>query len=180
MGRRSKNRPPKRPQIAVPEFPTVDNCDPNDPEQFAVWALVGLPGQNGAPLPLPVTILRLVSRRLWDLGFRYHPELRTLKYRKPTTDNPNWLTSPGEWVPIDAEDEPDDGLSPRAQALLEELQRRKAEALAAKAPALVVPDADGKVPYLRADGQTVMVTPAQAARYAGAKRDLRKAQGGES
>ncbi|QDH92818.1 minor tail protein [Gordonia phage Bakery] len=181
MGRRSKNRPPKKRQspIAVPDFPTVDNCDPDDPDQFAVWALVGLPGQNGAPLPLPVTILRLVSRRLWNLGFRYHPELRTLKYRKPQTDNPNWLISPGEWVSMDAPDDPADELSPEARELLDLVVRQKAAKEKTKAPAPVIPDEDGKVPYVRKDKTTVMVTPAQAARYAAAKRDLRKARGAD-
>ncbi|QAX92849.1 minor tail protein [Gordonia phage Mutzi] len=179
MGRRSKNRPPKNRQspIAVPDFPTVDNCDPDDPDQFAVWAFVGLPGMRGAPLGPPVTWLRMLSRRLWDLGFRYHPELRTLKYRKPHTGDPNFLKSAGEWVPIDAPDDPADELSPEARELLDLVARQKAAREQAKTPAPVIPDEDGKVPYVRKDKTTVMVTPAQAARYASAKRDLRKATG---
>lgn len=179
MGRRNQNRPPRKPRITVPDFPTVDNCDPSNPDEFAVWALVGLPNQNGAPLPLPVKILRLVSRRLWDLGFRYHPELRTLKYRKPRAGEANWLSSPGTWVPIDDPDpdevSPEDvakKLSPEQKAAL-----RKRFGLDESPPTPVVPDDGGKVPYLRRDGSTVMVTAAQAARYAAAKKARREANG---
>ncbi|QMU22082.1 DUF2744 domain-containing protein [Gordonia rubripertincta] len=163
----------------MPDFPTFDNCDPDDPDQFALPAFVGLPGMRGAPLGPPVSWLRMLSRRLWNLGFRYHPELRTLKYRKPHTGDPNFLKSAGEWVPIDAPDDPQDELSPEARELLDVLARQKAARQKSAAPVPVIPDEDGgKVPYIRADGKTVMVTPAQAARYAAAKRDLRKATGG--
>lgn len=181
MGRRNSSRPPKRKRLVVPDFPTVENCDPNVPEEFAVWALVGLPGQTGAPLPLPVKILRLVSKRLWDAGFRFHPELRTIKYRKPRGSDPNFLTSPGSWVPID---EPDEGevtpeqavkkLSPEQKAAL-----RKQFGLDDEPPAPVLPE-DDRVPYVRADGSTVMVTASQARQYARAKKARREAQGGDA
>lgn len=177
MGRRNQNRPPKK-KVRVPDFPTVDNCDPENPDEFAVWALVGLPGQTGAPLPLPVKMLRLVSRRLWDAGFRYHPELRRIKYRKPRGTDPNFLVAPGTWVPIDEPDEdevtPEDvarKLTPEQKAAL-----RKKFGLDDDPPAPKIPD-DGRVPYTRADGSTVMVTPAQARAWANAKRARRDAGG---
>lgn len=181
MGRRSKNRPPKRREspIAAPDLPTFDNCDPNNPDEFALPAFVALPGMKGAPLGPPVKWLRILSRRLWDLGFRYHPELRTLKYRKPQLNDPNWVRSAGEWVSLDAPDDPDDELSPEARELLNVIARQKATRERPATAPPVVPDENGKVPYLRRDGQTVMVTPAQAARYAAAKRDLLKATGAD-
>lgn len=178
MGRRSKNRPPKKkaPQIVVPAFPTLDNCDLDNPEEHLLWMLVGLPGMKGAPLPFPVEYLRVISAHLYACGARFHPELQTIKYRKPTNATPNWLVSPGDWVPMEAPDDPADELSPEARQLLEAVERIKA-AKEQKAPP-VLPDDDGRVPYIRRDGTTVMVTPAQAARYAAAKRDLKRAKGG--
>ncbi|MCF8610070.1 DUF2744 domain-containing protein [Gordonia sp. HY285] len=178
MGRRNQNRPPKKPRISVPDFPTVDNCDPNDPTMYAVWALVGLPGQNGAPLPLPVKILRLVSRRLWDAGFRYHPELRTIKYRKPRVGDPHFLSNPGTWVPID---DPEPGeeaakkLSPEQKAQLRERFGLDDDPPKPKVPGPPKTAPDEKVPYLRKDGTTVMVTPSQARRWAAAKRARKEA-----
>lgn len=185
MGRRNQNRPPKRPKVEVPDFPTVDNCDPNNPYEFAIWALVGLPNQNGAPLPLPVKILRFISRRLWDAGFRYHPELRTIKYRKPRVGEPNWLTNPGTWVPIDDPDpaEPDTAdvaaemakkLTPEQKAAL-----RKKLGLDDDPPAPTPPKDDGKVPYHRADGSVVMVTPAQARAWRNARKARTQPPGGD-
>lgn len=78
-------------------MPSQASCDPDVPDEFAVWALVGLPGMNGAPLPFPVGYLRKVSQRLWDAGFRHHPELQTIRYKRPVMDE-HWLTSPGTWI----------------------------------------------------------------------------------
>lgn len=176
MGRRDQKRGPKKNRVVVPQFPTVENSDPNNPDEFAVWALVGLPGQNGAPLPLPVKILRMISRRLWDLGFRYHPELRTLKYRKPRGTDPNWLTAPGRWVPIDEPDE--DGESPEASAKKltpeQKAALRKRFGLDDDPPEPTLP-VEEKVPYVKADGSTVMVTPAQSRAWARAKKARREA-----
>lgn len=83
------------------KMPTQESCDPNIPEEFAVWAMVGIPGMRGAPLPFPVGYLKQVSRRLWDAGFRWHPEHQTIRYKRPAADDPHWLTNPGSWVPID-------------------------------------------------------------------------------
>ncbi|AYR02504.1 minor tail protein [Gordonia phage Ailee] len=173
--RKRQDRGPRRPKIDVPEFPTFDNCDPDDPDNFAVPALVGLPGMTGAPLPMMVKMLRKVSRRLWDCGFRYHPELRTIRYKKPLVGEPNWLQNPGTWVPIDA---PDDDAERKAKQLTPEQKAaiRKRFNLDDDEPKPLIPDEPGKVPYLTADGRTIMVTPAQAARYAQAKRDAKRAR----
>lgn len=169
MGRRNQNRKPKVPKVVAPDLPTLENCDLDEPEEFALWAMVALPGMRGAPLGPPVKWLRKVSRRLWDLGFRYHPELRTLKYRKPTTAlGDAVLVSPGEWVPIDEPDDPRTG-TPQLSSAQKALLRKKLGL--DDNPAA---DSD-KVPYQRADGTTVMVTPAQARAWANAKRARKEA-----
>lgn len=80
------------------EFPTRENCDPNDPEEFALWAFAALPGVRGAPLILPTDFWRLVSKRMWDLGFR-HSEAPKLEWVPPSATDEHWSTSPGRWVP---------------------------------------------------------------------------------
>lgn len=79
-------------------FPTRDNCDPNNPEEHFLWAFVALPGVLGGPLIMPIDYYRKVSRRLWDLGFR-HTYAPSLEWVAPTASDPNWVTSPGSWVP---------------------------------------------------------------------------------
>ena len=48
-----------------------DQCDPNDPDTHALWALRSLP----AP------IRPKVSRELWDAGFRWNEELQTVQFQ---------------------------------------------------------------------------------------------------
>lgn len=79
------------------EFPTRDNCDPSDPEEAFLWMFAALPGTRGGPLLMPVEYLRLVSKRLWDLGAR-PVEQPTLEWVPPQASEPNWMTSPGRWV----------------------------------------------------------------------------------
>jgi hypothetical protein len=80
------------------EFPTRENCNPNDPEEAFLWMFAGLPHVKGAPLIMPIEYYRAVSKRLWDLGARPSDE-PTLEWVPPSATEPNWLTSPGRWVP---------------------------------------------------------------------------------
>lgn len=57
-----------------------------------------LPGLRGGPLMMPIEYYRQVSKRLWDLGARPVEE-PTLEWVAPSATEPNWLTSPGRWVP---------------------------------------------------------------------------------
>jgi hypothetical protein len=84
-------------------FPTKENCDPTNPYQAFLWMLVAMPYMKGAQLVLPVDYLQFVSKRLWDCGVRPVQE-PTIKYQKPAATDPNWLTSPGTWVDVDAPD----------------------------------------------------------------------------
>lgn len=82
-------------------IPLQSGCDPDNPEEHALWALVGLAGPNShAPLILPEIVQREWSRHLHACGFRHHPELQTIKYVPPAKDT-NWvLGAAGEWVDI--------------------------------------------------------------------------------
>lgn len=109
------------------KFPLRENCDPTNPEEAFLWMLVGLPGMQGAPLPFPVEYLRQVSKRLWDCGARPSTE-PAIKYRRPSSSEPNWLTSPGSWVAVD---EPDDVRDPLGEALAAMTAVQKGELLQA-------------------------------------------------
>lgn len=98
--------PPKAPPKWTKGFPLKENCDPKNPFEAFLWMLVALPGQNGAALVMPPEYLQLVSERLWALGARPVAE-PTLKYRRPTNLDPNWMTAPGTWVDINAPDDDD-------------------------------------------------------------------------
>jgi hypothetical protein len=58
----------------------------------------GLPLVKGAPLIMPIEYFRHVSKRMWDLGARPAAQ-PTLEWVAPSATEPNWLTSPGRWVP---------------------------------------------------------------------------------
>ena len=93
--------------VARGEFPTREKCDLNDPEEAFLWMFAALPGVRGAPLIMPIEYYRQVSRRLWDLGARPAEE-PTLEWVAPTANDPNWLTSPGRWVPAGSIPVPDE------------------------------------------------------------------------
>ena len=113
------------------EFPTRDNCDPNNPDEFALWAFVAPPGIKGGMLMMPTSYYRLLCRRLWDLGFR-HVEEPTLEWIPPQATDPNWLTSPGRWVPVGSVPKPSEVDEARASVARMSGQQ-KAELLAALA-----------------------------------------------
>lgn len=166
-----KTRPPRpKATVTAPDFPRFETTDFDDPDDFAVWAFAGLPHMKGAPLGIPVPMLRWISRRLWDCGMRFHPELRTIKYREPHAGmGMGMLTSAGDWVPIDAPDVDESEAARDAIAGLPDATKRQiVNALGLDTTA--EPEDPGLVPYRKADGTTTMVTPAQARRYANAKK----------
>lgn len=85
-------------------IPLQSNTNPADPEEHALWALVGLPGPGShAPLILPGAIMRQWSAHLFKAGFRHHPELQEIKYVPPSGET-NWISgNAGRWAPIDEE-----------------------------------------------------------------------------
>lgn len=71
--------------------PDFENHDPNDPRQFAAWALTHFPDtreavvkaapQGRMPMvgvPKPGVTAPAHSDLLWQLGYRHHPDLMTL------------------------------------------------------------------------------------------------------
>lgn len=78
-------------------------ADMADPEQHFAWALASFPVMgDGTPMVLPVACLPIVSRFLWDCGFRHHPELQQVKQ---VLDPSAPLQSAGvRWVPMEDED----------------------------------------------------------------------------
>ncbi|MFJ4652691.1 DUF2744 domain-containing protein [Nocardia sp. NPDC088792] len=81
-------------------IPVQENCDPNKPEEALLWALVGLPGQQQAPLMVHPDVLRKWSKHLWELGFRHYPDLQTTEYHPPARGADQWLNGAGQWVPV--------------------------------------------------------------------------------
>lgn len=80
------------------EFPTRANCDPTNPREAFLWMFAALPHVKGAPLIMPISYYEDVSERLWELGARPTVE-PTLEWVAPSATEPNWITSPGRWVP---------------------------------------------------------------------------------
>lgn len=78
------------------EFPSVANCDKDNPEEAFLPYLVGIPGMKGASLVFPVKYLRLLSKRLWDGGARLTEE-PVIFYHPPALGDMNTLTAAGEW-----------------------------------------------------------------------------------
>ncbi|MFE2994075.1 DUF2744 domain-containing protein [Nocardia sp. NPDC059246] len=126
-------------------FPTLDNTNPNCPEEAFLHTYGGLPGMNGAPLPFPVEYLKMVSRRQWDCGARpmgsVVPPERIIKYQRPQTSNPHWLTSPGVWVDINEPDRNQLDIKEFVQSLPQDAKRQLAEALGFD-PLAAVPEDD--------------------------------------
>lgn len=71
-----------------------DQCDPNDPDTHALWALRSLP----AP------IRPKVSRELWDAGFRHQPELQSVRYETDPSTAMLGAHAPAQPIPIKRED----------------------------------------------------------------------------
>lgn len=64
-------------------IPLHEDCDPDDPYEAFVWALVGLPGPRNSPLLVHPDVLRQWSKHLWDLGFRHYPDEQTKQFHPP-------------------------------------------------------------------------------------------------
>lgn len=87
--------------------PTKESCDPNNPKEMYLWALVALPGQNGGPLVMPVEYLMMVSEHLYECFGPPNPEgVQLKKYLPPSGQERNWATAPGRWVAADAPEPP--------------------------------------------------------------------------
>lgn len=86
------------------DFPVQGECDPKKPNEFATWALVALPRMNGAALPMSSEYMQMVSKHLWNAGFRWHRKYQKKKWRAPQMGDAHWLTNPGYWVDVNEPD----------------------------------------------------------------------------
>lgn len=102
---------------------TIDRCDLTDPEEMALWALIAQDAVNGADVMVSFQHLRQESKRLYEVGFRYHPELATIKYRKPAIAPSTPFGDQGSWVPIDDPDPEPDPLGAQLDQIRPEVQR---------------------------------------------------------
>ncbi|MFE3984781.1 DUF2744 domain-containing protein [Nocardia tengchongensis] len=80
-------------------IPLYQNCDQSKPEEAFIWALVGLPGQQRAPLVVHPDVLRKWSKHLWELGVRHYPDLQTKEYHHPARGAGQWMNGAGQWQP---------------------------------------------------------------------------------
>ncbi|WP_280336591.1 phage gene 29 protein family protein [Nocardia wallacei] len=84
------------PWLPVDTFPTVDNCNPNNPDECFLPFLMGLPGMKGASMAIPIVGMKMWSRRLWDGGGRRVVDPVTF-YWPPRAGEINPMFASGEW-----------------------------------------------------------------------------------
>lgn len=81
-------------------FPTRENCDLENPREMFLWMLVALPGVVGAQLVMPIGYNMAVSEHLYECGAGLVRE-PVKKWIPPKANGPHWMTSPGQWVPME-------------------------------------------------------------------------------
>ena len=140
------------------QFPTRDACDMDDPEEHFLWAFAALPGVKGGILILPVSYYRLVSKHLWDLGFRLTEE-PTLEWVPPQATDPNWMTSPGRWVAAGSAPKPSPLAAARAAVARMSFQQR-AELRQVLESGAVVDSPAGQVAEQLSDEQKTLILEA--------------------
>lgn len=83
-------------------FPTRETCDLDDPQEMFLPLLVALP-MNKYRVAFPVSYLRLVSERFYELGAFMrcpdcgHTEEPKTVWSAPKSATPHWLSDPGSW-----------------------------------------------------------------------------------
>ncbi|WP_378735420.1 DUF2744 domain-containing protein [Nocardia brasiliensis] len=127
------------PWLPTGSLPTVDNCNPDCPEESFLPFLVGLPGMRGASMAVPLSGLKMWSVRIWNGGARRVAEQREF-YWPPRAGEINPLFAAGEWK--DEPPPPDWSAEVDAQALANvmqaelsrQLEQRETVAQAARPP----------------------------------------------
>ncbi len=85
-------------------IPMQHTCDLENPEEMFLWMLTALPGiEEQSPMLVPPVWARKWSKRLYDAGARFHPELQTVKYVPPYSGaGTSFLhAGSGRWASID-------------------------------------------------------------------------------
>lgn len=98
---------------------TQDMCDPDNPEEMALWAFFFLPQVGGAPMISHPDYYRKWSQHFYDLGFRHHPELQTKKLNPPMRGPYHAYNNAAVWVGVD-EPEPEPIVLPDVSKLTDQ------------------------------------------------------------
>lgn len=88
-------------------FPLPEDCDQTKPEEAFQWAFVALPFTGSTPLLIDPNVRPEWSKLFWDLGFRHHPELQTMKVRPPVRGQQHVLNGMVEVVERDSPEPPE-------------------------------------------------------------------------
>lgn len=91
-----------QPQSGMPQ---QAQCDMSNPEEHLLWGLAQIPVGNNS-MPIQPQTARNMSKHLYELGFRHHPQLQTKKLQSPIRGPQSSLNGLARWVPIDT-DEPE-------------------------------------------------------------------------
>lgn len=82
---------------------TQDRCDPNNPEEFALWAILNFEW-NDQPFNMAVAIAKALSTHLKKCGFEHNPDLQEIKYQRPYRGQQTTFNGAGQWVPMETPD----------------------------------------------------------------------------
>ncbi|WP_280265336.1 phage gene 29 protein family protein [Nocardia wallacei] len=129
------------PWLPPDAFPSPANCNPHCPDEAFLPYLVGLPGMKGAAMAIPISGMRLWSRRLWDGGARLVADPTTF-YWPPRSGEINPMFAAGEWKaePPPADRVPDVDINRLSAAMQAEVKRQFDERAAQQqAPAEMPP-----------------------------------------
>lgn len=101
-------------------IPLQQDMNPDDPVEHVLWALVNMGGLMGAPLGVPMPLLRTWAQHLYDCGFRHDPSKQVLFY-SPPADGEGFLSMGGTWVQSETPGvEPDSVSRAREDAAVDE------------------------------------------------------------
>jgi hypothetical protein len=84
-------------------FARQEDCDPANPDEHFLWALMTIPYGPKQTQPIQQNIARTMSRHLHELGFRHHPKLQTKTLQMPLRGDKTNLNGSAIWVPIGTE-----------------------------------------------------------------------------
>jgi hypothetical protein len=86
-------------------FPLQAECDLTKPEEHFLWALCQIPFGPKLTQPIMLKVAKVISKHLYECGFRFHPKLQTKKLILPHRGQRHHLNGSAIWAPMDT-DEP--------------------------------------------------------------------------
>lgn len=102
----SKALPTQDECFAIPEFDAAGEPTPEYMAAYAMWALIGVPGPGAAGVPMNMAgaIGEAISTHLYKCGYRFQPELQTIKRLRPYRGQQHALNGLHQWVEMDVEE----------------------------------------------------------------------------